>query len=154
MKASTGFAASTAARKLPRSSCSGPASFSAISPTQRGRRYLAVAPLGGELRHEAREFHQVLAGLARRVAAEAGEAVGDVGRIADLVGLAVAHDVDAGRDLPAHDLGDRIGDDGRGGRPVADLAFLPREQHVGHRLRARQAADVRGEDAPGAGPHR
>jgi hypothetical protein len=80
-----------------------------------------------QLRHETREFHQVLARLARRVAAKAREAVGDVGRIADLVGLAVAHDVDAGRNLPAYNLGDRVGDDRCGGHAVADLAFLPRE---------------------------
>ena len=45
MKASAGFAASTALRKFARSSLSGPASLSEISPMQRGRRYFAVAPL-------------------------------------------------------------------------------------------------------------
>ncbi len=61
-----------------------------------------------ELRHEPRELHQILSRLARRVAAEAGEAVGDIGRVADLVGLAVADDVDAGLDLPADHGGDGV----------------------------------------------
>jgi len=107
-----------------------------------------------ELRHEAREFHQVLARVARRIAAEARKAVGNVGRVADLAGLAVADDVDAGLDLAADDVGDGAGDHRRRRARVADLAPLAPEQHVGHRLGARQAADVGREDAPAAGPHR
>ena len=117
----------------------------------------AVLGRGAELRElleQARKLHQVLPGLARRVAGEAGEAVRDVGGVADLAHLAVADHVDAGRDLLLHDCLDGIGDDrAAAGGVVRDLAVLAREQHIGDRLRARQAADMRGENALGAGPH-
>ena len=68
-----------------------------------------AAVLGGraELRQflqQARELDQVLSRLARRIAVEAGQAVLDVGGVADLAHLAVADDVDADLDLPADDL--------------------------------------------------
>ena len=105
---------------LRRSACSGSSVLTRISPTQRGRRYFAVAPALGELLQHARKLHQVLARLARRVAGEPGEAVLDVGGVADLAHLAVAHDVDAGLDLPAHDFRDRVGDRPRCRRGVGD----------------------------------
>src|ERR1700733_11687265 len=50
---------------------------------------------------------EVLRGRARDVAREkTGEAVADVGRVADLAHLAVAYDVDAGIDLTRHCGGD------------------------------------------------
>ena len=75
---------------------------------QRGRRYFAVAPLAASFAMKRGNSTRSWPGLARRVAAEAREAVGDVGRVADLAGLAVADDVDAGLDLAADDVGDGV----------------------------------------------
>jgi hypothetical protein len=101
----------------------------------------------GELLEQSGKLDQVLARLARRVAREAAEAIGDVGGIADLAHLAVADDVNAHLDLAPDDVLNR-GSDGRlRGGLVRERTFLAREQHVGHRLRAWQAADVGREDA-------
>jgi hypothetical protein len=43
-----------------------------------------------------------------RLAAEAGETVLDLGRVADLVGLTVADDIDADRDLTRDDVGNGL----------------------------------------------
>ena len=95
---------------------------------------------------------QVLPRLARRVAIEAGQPVLDVGRVADLAHLAVADDVDADLDLLADDFRDRVGDHLLGVRRHRS-AVLMGEQHVGDRLRARQAADVGREYAVDAAQH-
>ncbi len=79
-----------------------------MSPTQRGPAVLRGRAAVGELLEQPRKLDQVLAGLARRIAGEAGEAIRDVGRVADLAHLAVADDVDAGLDLAAHDVRDRV----------------------------------------------
>ncbi len=107
----------------------------------------------GELPEQPGEFDQVLAGLARGVAIEAGDAVLDVGRVADLAHLAVADDVDADLDLAAHDVGDRVADRARAAGAVMRRSLVTREQDVRDRLRARQAADVRRQDPVGARAH-
>src|SRR5690606_27780345 len=89
---------------------------------------------------------------ARRVAIEAGEPLLYIGGVGDLVHLPVAHHVDAGLHLAADDHGHGIADHGivtclRG------LAGVAAEQDVHDLLRARQAADMRGEDAFGARSH-
>ncbi len=95
---------------------------------------------------DARKLDQVLPRLARRVAGEAGEAILDVRGVADLAHLAVAHHVDAGFDLSAHDFAHGVGDRRVRGGCVGRVAAVAREQHVRHGLRARQAADVRDEN--------
>ena len=107
----------------------------------------------GELAQQARELDQVLARLARGVAGESRQAARDVGRIADLAHLAIADDIDADLDLPAHDLRYRFRDDCVVPRDLTRLLALAREEHVRHRLAAWQAADVGGEDAAGACAH-
>ena len=95
---------------------------------------------------------QVLARLARRIAIEAREPVLDIGGVADLAHLAVADDVHADFDLLADDVDDRIGDHAIGVWRNGAVA-LAGEQHVGDSLRARQAADMRGEYPVGASKH-
>ena len=85
------------------------------------------------------------------VAVETRDAVLDVGGVADLAHLAIAHDIDAARHL--------AGDDGihRGADhlvPVRRLfALFASEHHVRYGLRARQAADVCGQDAVATRAH-
>ena len=64
--------------------------------------------------------------------------------------LAVADDVDAGGRLPAHDLGDRIGQAFVIGRAIEGLARLPVAEKILQSGRADQAAHMGGEDALGA----
>ena len=87
-------------------------------------------------------------GRARHVAdLEAAEPVTDVGCVADLAHLAVAHEVDACLDLVAHALLDCFADGAVVGVPVDGLALVLGEDLVDDRLRSRQAADVRGQNA-------
>ncbi len=108
----------------------------------------------GELPEQPRKLDEILARLARRVPVEAGDAVLDVGRVADLAHLAVTDEIDAGLNLAAHDLGDAVPNRARSRRGVRDGALLAGEQHVGDGLRAGQAADVRRQDPVDARVHR
>ncbi len=91
---------------------------------------------------------EVGGGRARDVAdLEAAEPVTDVGRVADLAHLAVTHEVDACVDLVAHALLDRFPDGALVGLTVDGLALVLGEDLVDDRLRSRQAADVRRQDA-------
>ncbi len=59
----------------------------------------------GQFLEQPRKFDQVLAGLARRIAIEPRETIGDIRGVADLAHLAVADHVDTGGDLlPDHRL--------------------------------------------------
>ena len=106
-----------------------------------------------ELAQESRKLDQVLPRLARRVAAEPGQAPRDVGGVADLAHLAVADQVDADLHLPTHHLGHGRGNDGVVASVVTRLFALAREQHLRHGLAARQAADVRRQDPVDASAH-
>ena len=111
----------------------------------------------GELDHaiaELRIVRQVALRLRReRFAAEAGEAVLDVGGVADLAGLAVADDVDADGDLVGDDLGDRPGDLAIEFGMIVRLLLVLLHQQIDQRLRPRQAADVGRQDAVRAELH-
>ena len=106
---------------------------------------------GGLPLEEAGKRLQVARRAALAVALEAGDAVLDVGGVADLAHLAVADQVHAGLHLPRHHVVDRMREDGL--RIRLRFALLPAEDEVGDRLGTRQAAHVRGEDAVGAGVH-
>ena len=85
--------------------------------------------------------------------AEAGQALADVGGVADLAHLAVVDDVDAGRDLLPDDLGDGVLTRAWSrARPVASRWSRLRACRPGRR--AGQAAGVGGEDPIGAVLHR
>ena len=97
-------------------------------------------------------LRRLVEGAARR-RADAGEAVADIKGVGDLALLAVADAVDPGRDLPGDDLPHGLG------KPrlerllvecLAALARLQKSQEIG---RARQAADMGGEDAVFAALH-
>ena len=104
-----------------------------------------------QLLQDARKLDQILSRLTRRIAGEPGDAVLDVGGIADLAHLAVAHHVDAGLDLTAHDIAYGFGNRGAPGGRIRNLAAIACEQDVGYGLRARQAADMRDQNPLGAG---
>ena len=114
--------------------------------------------------HRSDELHHALAeiGIVRhvairlrreRLAAEAGEPLLDVGGIADLAGLAVADDIDADRDLVGDDVGHRLGRLAVEFRMIVRLVVILLHQQIDQRLRPRQAADVRRQDAIGAEFH-
>jgi len=104
--------------------------------------------LGGKPVAEARVRVEVGRGRARDVAdLEATQAVADERRVADLAHLAVGDDVDAGVDLMLDAVLDRRPDDALVLVTVDHLAAILGEDLVDDVLRARQAADVRGEDA-------
>ena len=94
----------------------------------------------------------VLPGLRRPTGFGAGggadsrQAMADIERVRDLALLAVAHAVDAERDLFGDDLAHRFGETG-GERLLVDrlaaLARFEQRQQIG---RARQAADMGGQD--------
>ena len=85
--------------------------------------------------------------------ANAREAMADIERVGDLALLAVAHAVDAERDLFGDDLAHRFGETG-GERLLVDrlaaLARFEQRQQIG---RAWQAADMGGQDPVTAGLH-
>ena len=107
---------------------------------------------------------EILRRGARGIAFESGEAVADVGGVADLAGFAVADDVDAALFLLLHGLADRAAHRFLEFRFVDWFAAVLREKQIDDVLRAGQAADVRGQNAvrarfhgfprwnPGAGP--
>ena len=83
----------------------------------------------------------------KRLAAEPGQPLVHIGRIADLARLAVADDIDADRHLARHDVGDRLAHlRGELGSVVRLVAILL-DQQLHQRLRPRQAADMRRQDA-------
>ena len=91
---------------------------------------------------------QVGGGRARHVAdLETAEPVTDVGCVADLAHLAVAHEVDASLDLVADALPDCVADGAVVGVPVDGLSLVLGENVLDDGLRSRQAADVRGQNA-------
>jgi len=87
------------------------------------------------------------------LAAEAREAVLDVGGIARLAHLAVAHHVDARRPLPFHDLPHGTVSARLQACLVYRLAFRLAEHHLDEVVRPRQAPGVRGQNAIGAALH-
>ncbi len=117
----------------------------------------------GEIAADAREIrmrqhiapdHDVVALLGgARVGLDAGDAMADVGGVGRLAHLAVADDVDAGRDLLRDDIVDGLCGLGLEHRGVDTLALLLGDDEIDQRLRPRQAAGVRGENAIGAGFH-
>ena len=86
-------------------------------------------------------------GLGRALGREAGQPVGDIGRIADLAGLAVADDVDAAIDLPLDRVGDGAAHDPIELGRIDRGALLAPLQQRDHRVAARQAAHMGGENA-------
>ena len=96
---------------------------------------------------------EVLADLALGFPAEARHALGDVGLEADPLLLAVVADVDAGGHLggnrAAHGAVHLGGQAGR----IDGLAGFAADEQVGQHLVARQAADVRRQDAVLAADH-
>ena len=113
------------------------------------RRFGTLATnLGREPIAEARVGIEVGRGRARHVAdLEPAQAVADEGGVADLAHLAVGDDVDARIDLVLDAVADRLADDALVLLAVDLLALVLGEDLVDDRLRARQAADMRGEDA-------
>ena len=84
---------------------------------------------------------------------EAGEPVVHIGRIADLAGLAIADDVDANLGLPLDDIEHRLPDCPVEFRGVVGGPAFARIEQPHHRLGARQAADMGGENPLIAGFH-
>jgi hypothetical protein len=103
----------------------------------------------GQLFAELRQGREVQRGLPGAVTAEAGQALDDVGRVADLPQLSVADDGDARLDLlldrlvhgGLHDLVEGLG--------VVGLAVVAGQQQRRQLGAARQAADMGGGDAYG-----
>src|SRR5688572_26543752 len=96
-----------------------------------------------------RKVVEVLRRRPSRVALESRQPMPDVGGIADLAHLAVAHDIEPGVPLSRHDAGDALLQHSVYERGITLLSPLQREQHVDDFRRSRKAADVRGEDAIG-----
>ena len=77
---------------------------------------------------------------------EPAEAVADVGGVADLAHLPVAHNVDSGVDLVTHAIAHRRGDQLVVAAAIHGLAAVFGEYDVDDLLRPRQAANVGGQD--------
>jgi hypothetical protein len=114
----------------------------------------ARLPLEGLLSREHRHASakilmvtQVERNLAGTVTAEARQSILDVGRITDLRGLSVAHDVDADATLLAHHLRDRAVHDAIELGARETLAAFTLEKHIDHGLLARQAPHMGGQNA-------
>lgn len=90
---------------------------------------------------------QVQGDLALVVPAEAREPVLDVRGVADLAGLAIAHYIDAGRNLPLHLSVDGFPHGAIEICAVVGLASLLAQEHLDHGRAAGEAAHVRREDA-------
>ena len=106
------------------------------------------------MRQQIAADHDVAALLGgARIGLDAADAVADVGGVGRLAHLAVADDVDAGRDLKADDLLDGARGFGLERRGIDGAALLAAEDQVDQGLGPRQAAGVRGEDAIHAGFH-
>jgi len=80
-------------------------------------------------------------------AAEAVQAVLDVGRVARLAHLAVVHDRDADLHLLLDDLADGGADTRAQGSRIDRHAFLLREHHPDQIRRTRKTPGVRGEES-------
>ena len=103
---------------------------------------------------EVASLHDLAAPVGRAwVGLDARNAMPEVGGVGRLAHLAVADDVDAGLDLLGDHLVDRPGGLGLERRGVDELALFPVEHEVDQRMRPRQAAGMRGENALGAGFH-
>lgn len=99
------------------------------------------------------EGFQVQCDLPLAIAAETGEPVFDVRGVADLARLAIAHHVDAGRNLPL-DVGiDGVPHRAVEVRTIVRLAALLTHEPVYDCRAAGEAADVCGENAIGAELH-
>ena len=73
---------------------------------------------------------------------KAGQAIVHIGGVADLAGLAVADDIDAGIDLPLDDVQHGLPDATIERHGVERPAVLTRFEQMQHRVAARQAADM------------
>src|SRR5580700_894457 len=103
---------------------------------------------------EVRIARQVALRLGREIlAAEAGQTVLDIGRVADLARLAVADNVDANRNLAGDDIGHRLAHLAVKIRVIVVLALILLDQQLDHRLRPRQTADMGRQNAIGAEFH-
>src|SRR4051812_24645896 len=96
---------------------------------------------------------EILADATLRLATVTGHARRHVGLERDALLLAVIADVDAGVLLLVHDLGDRPVELVRHSLRIDRLSRLALDQQLGDRLVARQAADMRGQDAVAAHQH-
>jgi hypothetical protein len=90
----------------------------------------------------------------RRLSVEAGEAMTDVGGVADLPLLAVVDDVHAGVDLLPDDVADGAAHARLEGRRIGRGAGVERLERRRQVLGAGKASGVRGQDAVGAELHR
>ena len=95
---------------------------------------------------ELRIVLQIQRNLAGIVAFKAGQAVLDVGRIADFGRLAIADEVDAGSNLAGNDLIDCLCHDDIERRLRIGLPLFPLKQHFSDRRAARQTSDMGGVD--------
>src|SRR5262245_44672191 len=93
------------------------------------------------------------AGRHRALAAEPGEAMADVGGVADLALLAVVDDVNAGLGLHPDDVGDGLAHAGFEGPGIGDRAGIQRFQQGRQVGRPGQTSRVRGEDPIRASLH-
>src|ERR1043165_3290281 len=96
---------------------------------------------------------EILADPALRLAAITRHARRHVGLERDALLLAITADVDACIPLSLHDLVDRTVESVRHLLRIDRLARFALDQELGDRLVARQAADMRGQDAVAAGKH-
>ena len=153
---SAGLAASTAARMLSRSRVK----CLAVLDFDRADAGDALEALrAGKLRHpfaklgKRRDIEVRLWRPGRPFLREAGEPVVHIGRVADLAGLAIADDVDADLGLPLDDIEHRLPDCPVEFRGVVGGPAFARLEQPHHRLGARQAADMGGENPLLAGFH-
>jgi len=119
-----------------------------------GRRLAARA--SGVAEHFLRQrwiFREVLIDECVAGAAEAVQAIFDIGRVAWLGKFAVVDQVDTRIGLPLHHFGDRSAHPRRKGLRVYRHAFFLGVHHADQVFRPRQAARVRGEKALGASFH-
>ena len=121
-----------------------------IGPVQAGVLRRDAARIAEHALGHLREVHQVAVLQRMARAAEAGQPVLDVGRVARLAHLTVVDDGDAGLHLLPHGFGHRGADAGPEGRRVDGHAFLLREHHADQVRRPRETAGVGGEECVGA----
>jgi hypothetical protein len=100
-----------------------------------------------------REIVEVLGRRTSRVAFKSGEAVANIGRVADFAGLAVAYDIESTLGLAIYCVGDRPPHRFVEFSLVEIFAAVLREQEVNHFLRAGKAAHMGGENAIGTEFH-
>ncbi len=90
---------------------------------------------------------EILRRRPRRVAVESGQPMTDVGGIADLAHLAVAHDIEPGVFLHPHRVVHTPLQHLLDERSIALLSTVQREEQLDDICRSREAADVGGENA-------